>query len=136
MDSLVAGLLNAHSLWRYVVLMMGGIAIGRMLMGWIRQDPWQPLDQQLGRLFVNAVDVAVGLGLLLWLLEGRWQGADLLRSWRHPALMLVAVIAAHYGWRRVLRAPVDNTRFGWGLIFLGITGLILVVGVLQIRGVL
>lgn len=135
MDAFVTALAQAHALWRYVVIVTGGISVGRMLMGWIRQDQWQPLDERLGSFFVTAIDVGVTLGLLVWLLQGRWDGADLLHSWRHPGVMLVGLLTAHYGWRRIKQMPLDGGRFGRALLFWGLTGVILLVGILQVQGV-
>ena len=134
MDAFVAGLVNAHSIWRYVVLIMVGITVGRMLMGWMRQDPWRALETRLGAFLVTAVDVGIALGLLVWLLQGRWTGEDLLRSWRHPGLMLVAALVLHYGWWRVRQSPNDALRFGRSLLYFAIAGIILVVGIFQIQG--
>lgn len=134
MDAFIAGIANAHGAWRYVVMIAGGIAVGRMLMGWLRQEQWQPLDERLGLLFVIALDVGATLGVLLWFFQARWEGADLLRSWRHPGLMLMGVVTAHYGWRRVRLTLPTQSRFGRGFLFLGITGAIVVLGILQIQG--
>ena len=134
MDAFIAGIANAHAVWRYVVMMAGGIAVGRMLMGWLRQEQWQPLDERLGVFFVIAIDVGAALGVLLWVFQARWDGADLLRSWRHPGLMLMGLVAAHYGWRRVRLTPRSQSRFGRSLLFLGSTGAIILLGILQIQG--
>lgn len=134
MDNFTVAMVNAHSIWRYVILIMTGITVGRMLMGWMRQDPWKPLETRLGGLLVTAVDVGVALGIIVWLLQGRWDGADLLRSWRHPALMIVAAVVLHYGWWRVRQSPNDALRYGRSLIYFVIAGLILIVGIFQIQG--
>lgn len=134
MDGLIAGLVNAHSIWRYVVLISGGITIGRLLMGWMRRDAWRPIEERLGRLFVTAVDVAVGLGVLVWLFQGRWDGVDVLRSWRHPGLMLVATVIVHYGWQRVQAAPVGPLRYGRALLYFVLAGVVILVGLMQIQG--
>lgn len=136
MDGFVAGLVNAHSIWRYVVLIMGGITVGRMLMGWLRQDRWKALETRLGAFFITAVDVGITLGLLIWLLQGRWEGSDPLRSWRHPGLMLFAALVMHYGWWRVRQSPNDPLRFGRSLLYFAIAGIILIVGIFQIQGAL
>ena len=88
----------------------------------------------MGVFFVTAVDVGIVLGILVWLLQGRWDGTDLLRSWRHPGLMLVAAVVVHYGWRRVQQSPVAAIRYGRSLLYFVLAGLILVVGIFQIQG--
>ncbi|MEZ4674742.1 MAG: hypothetical protein R2932_10930 [Caldilineaceae bacterium] len=105
MTEFTAALVNAHGMWRYVILIMAGVTVGRMFMGWLRQDRWRMLETRLGAFLVTAVDVGIALGLIVWLLQARWSGADLLRSWRHPALMLAAAVVLHYGWWRVRQSP-------------------------------
>lgn len=134
MENFIAAMVNAHSIWRYVILILTGITVGRVLMGWIRQDPWKALETRLAGFLVTAVDVGVALGLLVWLLQGRWDGADLLRSWRHPALMIVAAVVLHYGWWRVRQTSVDALRYGRSLLYFVLAGIILVVGIFQIQG--
>jgi uncharacterized membrane protein len=134
MDGFIAGLANAHSIWRYVILIMAGITIGRMYMGWRRQDKWKALETRLGAFFIMAVDVGIALGLLLWLLQERWTGADPLRSWRHPSLMIVAALILHYGWWRVRQSPNSALRYGRSLLYFAIGGITLVVGIFQIQG--
>ena len=136
MDGFIAGVVNVHSTWRYVVLIMTGITVGRMLMGWIRQDKWRSLETRLGAFLITAVDVGLALGLVIWLLQGRWAGEDLLRSWRHPVFMLSAAFILHYGWWRVRQSASDALRYGRSLLYFAIAGIILVVGIFQIQGAL
>lgn len=134
MDDLIAGLVVAHSIWRYVVLIIGGITIGRLLKGWLRRARWQPIEERLSKLFVTALDVAVVLGLLIWLLQGRWDGADLLRSWRHPGLMILATVVSHYGRQRIHATTVGPLRYGRGLLYFVLAGGIVIIGLLQLQG--
>ena len=132
MDGLIAGLVVAHSIWRYVLLIIGGLTIGRLLKGWLRRDGWHQVEERLSWLLVIAVDVALALGLLLWLLQGRWDGADPLRSWLHPGLMILAALVAHYGWQRLQAAPVGPLRYGRGLLYFVLAGVIILFGLMQL----
>ena len=101
MDGLTQVLVGVHSIWRYVVLVTAFLAIGNMLMGFLEKRAWKVADARIGRYFVIAIDLEILFGVLIWLLQTRWDGADLLRSWRHPALMLLAaLVAASLAWRR------------------------------------
>lgn len=135
MSTLIDALAGAHSLWRYVVLISAFVAVGNMVVGALDKRAWRVADTRVGRFFLTALDLEVTLGLLVWLLQGRWDGADVLRSWRHPALMLLALAVAHYGWWRAGRMPTDRSRFGLLTMYFLIAGAIIVVGVLQIQGV-
>ena len=135
MGTLSEALAGAHALWRYVVLISAFIAIGNMLMGALDKRSWKASDTRIGRFFITALDLEVVLGVLLWLLQERWGGADVLRSWRHPALMVLALVIAHYGWWRAARMPGDRSRFALLTMYFVIAGVVIVVGVLQIQGV-
>lgn len=135
MESLTAALAQAHGIWRYVVLITGGVAIGKCLIGWLESREWKPIDQRIVTYFITAVDIGVLLGLLVWLLEGRWDGEDLLRSWRHPALMLLALVIVHVGWIRAKAASDSKGRFARCTLFFAIGGAVILMGVLQIQGV-
>lgn len=134
MAEFTAALVNTHGIWRYIILIMLGITVGRVIMGWVRQDPWRGLETRLGGLSVIAVDIGIALGILVWLLQGRWDGADLLRSWRHPGLMLLVAVILHYGWWRVRQSPNDALRYGRALLYFVIAGVVLLVGIFQIQG--
>ncbi|MCB9137525.1 MAG: hypothetical protein H6642_04160 [Caldilineaceae bacterium] len=135
METLQAALANAHGLWRYVVLITAGLAIGKSLIGWLERREWQVADERIAVYFIMAVDIGVTLGVLVWLLETRWNGTDVLRSWRHPATMLVAAGAVHVGWIRAKAAPTATGRFARCTLFFAIAGVIILAGVLQIQGV-
>lgn len=134
MESLSQGLSGAHALWRYVVIVSAFVAIGNMLVGTLENRTWKTADHRIGRFFVLALDLEVLLGVVLWLLQGRWDGADALRSWRHPGLMLVAQVVVHYGMWRAYRIPSDRGRFGLLTMYFTMAGIVIVVGVLQIQG--
>ena len=135
MDTLIAALAGAHGIWRYVILVTGGLAIGKCLIGWLEKREWQPVDQRIATYFVMAVDIGLLLGLLVWLFQERWTGADVLRSWRHPATMILAAASIHVGWVRAKAAPTPIGRFARCTIFFAIGSAIILAGVLQIQGV-
>ena len=136
MDGLSQGFLAAHGIWRYLVLLTGFLAIVNCLMGWLNNREWRPIDHRVVRLFLSAIDIEVLLGLLLWALQARWDGADVLRSWRHPLLMLMAAAVVHYGWWRARRLPFERARFALATLYFFIGGLVIVIGILQIQGAL
>ena len=130
------GIRNAHAIWLYVVLVVGGIAIGQMIRGWAKGEKWRPMDQRFASFFITALDMEIVLGILLWITQERWDGDDLLRSWRHPVLMLMAWGAARFGWYRARYTATNaESKFARAAIFFGIAGIVIVVGVLQIREV-
>lgn len=123
---------NAHGIWVYIVLIMAGVAIGQMWRGYRRQEDWRPIDQNIGFYFVTAMDLEILLGVALWVMQGRWDGADLLRTMRHPTLMLAAWAAVRFGWMRVQQSPISESKFARATLFFAIGGLMMMVGVFQI----
>ena len=126
---------NAHAIWVYVVLIMGGIAIGQMWRGMRRREEWRPIDQNIGSFFVTALDLEMVLGILLWIFQGRWDGLETLQSFRHPGLMLAAWTAVRFGWLRVSQTGEPQSKFTRAFIFFTIGGLIMMGGIFQIYGV-
>src|SRR3954469_1834338 len=53
-----------HSLLRWIVIVMGGVVLGRTLVR--RQREWTDLDTKALRAFVGVFDVQVLLGLLMY----------------------------------------------------------------------
>lgn len=126
---------NAHGIWVYIILIMGGIAIGQMWRGFRRKEDWRAIDQNIGFYFITATDLGMLIGILLWIIQGRWDGIDLLRTMRHPTLMLAAWVAVRFGWMRVHQSVVSESKFARAGIFFAIGALMMMVGVFQIYGV-
>jgi len=91
-----------HSLWRWVVLVMVVVVVGKALAGWLGKQPWQAIDDKLGMLFTTAFDVQLLLGLIVYagafmsLHAVRWYGQSVARlSMEHVAVMIVALVIAH-----------------------------------------
>jgi hypothetical protein len=101
-----------HSLWRWVVLILMGLAILKALLGWFGKQPWQNLDNRIGLFFTSALDLQVLLGIILYIgvLVGvylpRWYGASLARvSFEHALIMFIALAIVH-----VVRSRAKKTE--------------------------
>lgn len=114
--------LVTHSLLRYVVLALGLAALGRALSGVAGTKTWSKADTRWGRFFVISLDVQLlfGLGLYFGLsplispaLADPRAAGRLLRFWafEHPAMMLLAVVAAHVGLVLARKAASDARKF-------------------------
>lgn len=132
---MIQALQTAHSIWLYVVLIVGGLAIGQMLRGHFKHEPWRPTDHNMSFYFVSAMDLEILLGVLLWVTQERWNMVDMMRSVRHPLLMIAAWVAIRWGWYRMQGAPTDELRFARGAIFFALSGVVIMSGVFQILGV-
>jgi hypothetical protein len=135
MEGVTEGMAMAHAIWRFVILITGVVAIGKCLLGQMNKREWTPADQSIGVYFVTVVNLGALLGAAVWLLQGRWDMADALRSWRHPSLMLIGVLSINWGWFQARVAPDAASRFSRCTTFFISGSAIILFGVLQIRGV-
>lgn len=104
-------LVGLHSLWRWVVLLAVTVAIIRTLIGWLRRGDWTDSDNLLRVVAINALNVQVALGIVIWLIQRRWDDGVFLGI-IHPLVMLAALGIASVGSARARRAtePVVKHR--------------------------
>ncbi|HEX7040915.1 MAG TPA: hypothetical protein VF202_12410 [Trueperaceae bacterium] len=110
------GLLDLHSVIRWVVALLGVVAIVSAVVA----ERWTPAQNSLARWFSIAVDVQVLLGLVLWFVSPLVRGAlgDMGAVMRdpalrkivieHPVLMIVGAVLVHVGVSRGRKT--DNPR--------------------------
>ena len=119
-------LFHAHSGFRYIVLLVGLIAIAVLAIGLIRKQP-VPAGRGLTAAFVGVLDVQVLLGivlLFLWPFYGALMG--------HITMMVLAAVAAHLLSVRAKKAS-DPDRANllrlWGVV---VPFILIVLGILSI----
>ncbi len=110
------GLLDLHNVIRWVVVVLGVVAIVSALVA----QRWTPAQRSLARWFTIAFDVQVLVGLVLWFLSplvqsslsdmGAAMGDPTRRFFllEHPLLMVVAAVLVHVGVARARKT--DNPR--------------------------
>ena len=133
---MVTGLFYAHSGWRYIVLLLVAAIIIKALIGLFTKGRWGTLDEWLNRLTPISLDIQFLLGLILWIIQQRWNGALPLVSWEHPVTMLIVVALAHATQRRIRRAPTDAAKFQSAVVGYLVVGIVLALGVARITGVM
>ena len=129
-----AALLVAHSWLRWVVLLLGVLAVVRAVVRRSSGRRWQAGDAAPGLWYSRALDVQVLVGLLLYfgfspLLTaagqdfGRAMATPAIRFWlvEHLAGMLAALALGHVGTARVRKATTDAQRFGRAALFYGLS---------------
>lgn len=129
-------LFEAHSGWRYIVILVAIAAFVKLLLGLIGNGRWGRWDQLLGAALPIVLDIQLLLGIILWIVEQRWNGADVLRSWEHPVIMILVVAAAHITWTRVKASSMDAAKYRTGVIGYAIAGILLTVGILRITSMM
>lgn len=131
-----------HSLFRWLIIIAGLVAVARAVRGWNKHRRWTSADDLSGLLFTIGLDVELVLGLLLYgglspfttqafTDFGAAMGDTVLRFWavEHPFGMLVAVSIAHFARVRVRRATGDSGRFRLAALLFGLVLLIVLASI-------
>jgi hypothetical protein len=113
-----------HSLVRWLILLA---AVGA-LVGYARafgRAGFDGLAERLGSVYAAAVGVQLLIGVVLWLIEGRWSLDDVFLSVIHPLLMLLATGIASAGVARARRTRSAAT----GLAGVGLSLVLIVLAI-------
>ena len=97
-------LVEAHSGLRWLVVAAGIAAVVVPLLAIARPASLLRWVRSAVALYAILVTVQVVLGVVLWVWQGRWDGANVFLSWIHPVGMLVGAGLAHAGLARARRA--------------------------------
>lgn len=89
-------LVNLHSFWRYIVLIAAVVGLCGALGGWLGLLSTRLSARRAGTIYITALDIQFLLGLILWIIEGRWAVPGFFR-FEHPTIMILAVAIAHIG---------------------------------------
>lgn len=127
-------LYEAHSGWRYIVILTLIVTFVKLLTGLISNGRWSQLDQRLGAAFPVVVDVQFLLGLVLWVARQQWTIPLPARTWEHPFIMIVALAVAHITWSRVKKSDESAAKYRTGVIGYAVAGLLVAVGIMRITG--
>lgn len=122
--------LTLHSWLRWVVVIVGVIAVIRFLIGWLGKKEWGALDARLSLIFPMTIDIQVLLGLLLHFVlspittsalrdfsAAMKNSAVRYYSVEHILMMLIALIVAHIGSMLVKKRTDATAKFRIGFIF-------------------
>ncbi len=130
------GLVQAHSGWRYLVILFLVLALVKYLIGIVAKQEWSGFDNFLGRFTPIVLDIQWLLGIVVWVMQQRWNGADPATSWEHPFTMTLALVAVHIGWSRARKATDSATKFRAATVGFLLAGLLVALGVARITGVM
>ncbi len=117
-------LLQAHSGWRWIVLILIVITAVKMLIGWLGKQSWTNLDAQLLLFSRIAAYIQVVLGVILYLLLQQW--TNMRFTGEHVVIALLAVGGLEFGAGRARKASGTN-KFKFG--FIGFLIALILVGV-------
>lgn len=131
---MISTLFYAHSGWRHIVVLVAVLAFAKLLLGVVSRSKWSRLDQGLGAALPIVMDIQLLLGLVLWVMQGRWAIPDPTRTWEHPVTMILAIAVAHITWSRVKKSDVSALKYRTGVVGYALAGLLLTVGILRVTG--
>lgn len=123
--------LEIHSFWRWVVVLIAIVALVKWGIGWLsakKPDLW---DRRLTTIFTSVLDVQVllGIGVLVLLIAAGSVPRDALE---HVGTMVVAVIVAHL--MAIWRKRDDNTVLRNNVLDLLVVIILIVLGVSRVGG--
>ncbi len=137
-----SAVLLLHSYVRWVVLLLGVLAVVRIWSGRLGGRAWTSADGRAVQWFSSALGLQVLLGLLLYVALspmtraafsdfGAAMGDRVLRFWavEHIFGMIAAIALLHIGQGRARRAGSDAGRFRTLSVFLGLALLLILVSI-------
>ena len=95
-------LFNAHDGWQYITLLAVVVSLGLSFTAIMT-----PTKERIYRLTAVAVDIQVGLGIVLWLADSGWS-LGFVQGWLHPLIGLAALGVLHAFVARTRGAAPDE----------------------------
>lgn len=115
-------LIFIHSIIRWLIVIVGLIALVKFLFGWLAKKSFQPMDKGLMSGFVGLIDLQAAVGLILFIWGIVQSGLVRYRA-EHAFTMILALILAHLSLR--WKNADDTTKFrNYALIIIGVFVLI------------
>lgn len=134
-------LLMIHSLFRWLVLLVLLIRVGRGVQGLATKVTWDKVDRVLGIATVACLDLQLVMGLGMYGLSpkvaagladmGAAMGETMLRFWvvEHPTTMVLALVAAHVGHALSKRSNPSPRRHQIATVGFGLALLFVLLGI-------
>jgi hypothetical protein len=123
---------NFHSGWRWLVVLVGALAILKLLLGVVSRGKWSKLDQALGAATPIMLDVQWLLGIVIYIMGQWYANPAAVAGAEHPTTMTLALIAAHIGWSRAKQASDDGAKFRNALLGFVVAGVLIALGIWRV----
>ena len=127
-------LLQAHSGWRWIALLVIIVTTLKVLIGWVAGQKWQKIDANLVRLANIVLSIQVVLGIILYILflfQGRSNVGAFTGGHVLPALLSLGGVG--FALARARKAPGSKQKFMFASIGMIIT-IVLIYGALVTVG--
>ncbi|RMF46164.1 MAG: hypothetical protein D6755_06985 [Anaerolineae bacterium] len=133
--------LGIHNIVRWIVVILGVIALVQAYRGWLGKQPWSESARKVQVFFSSAADTQLLLGLLLYfglshIVKGAFNdfGAAMgnaetrFFALEHAFYMLLAVVFIHVGTARSKKAETDADKYRQAAIWFTLAFLIVLLG--------
>ncbi|MBZ0296206.1 MAG: hypothetical protein K8L99_26845 [Anaerolineae bacterium] len=124
-------ILQAHSGWRWIVILATVVALAWMLVGLLQQRTYDQMARRIMLIFTISIDIQFLLGIILLLLRISQTGLQSVYI-EHTVIMLIALVVAHLTSR--WKSAADNLRYRNNLIAIIVVLVLVYVGVARVGG--
>lgn len=140
---------DIHNLVRWVVIILGILALVRAYMGFLGNREWTERDRKIGIFFAVSIDIQLLIGLILYLFL-----SDITRTifrdfsaamsnegirffaLEHAFYMILAVVFVHLGSMLPRRVDDSRAKFARAAIWFTLTFLVIILGMPWFRPLL
>lgn len=140
---------DIHNLVRWVVIILGILALVRAYMGFLGNREWTERDRKIGIFFAVSIDIQLLIGLILYLFL-----SDITRTifrdfsaamsnegirffaLEHAFYMILAVVFVHLGSMLPRRVEDSRAKFARAAIWFTLTFLVIILGMPWFRPLL
>jgi hypothetical protein len=141
MDSMYNFVKEAHSGWRWIVLVLAIAAVIDFAMGLMSKRSFKPIDNRLSLFYMISCDIQLLLGLLLYfvlspVIQNAFKEANVMSDpharfvvVEHPVTMFLAIVFVHIGRIASKKAPADKKKFQRGLIWFLLSLIFILAGI-------
>jgi len=127
-------LMEAHSGWRMLLLLVLIVALVKYLIRWLGNGKWSNFDTMLNRVTPIFIDIQWLLGLIVWIANSWWSAGDRVRAWEHPITGTIVLVVAHIFSARARKATNDKVKFRTAFIGYLVTGVLIALNIYLVVG--
>jgi len=130
-------ILNIHSVLRWVLLFFLVVTIIKSLIGWLGNQPWKPVDNQLSLLTLIFTHTQLIIGLVLYFISSKVNFSDPVSDGfrfytvEHISGMLIAIILITIGRVLAKKRSIPKAKFRVTTIFF-LLGLLIMISMIRV----
>ncbi|MFN2150419.1 MAG: hypothetical protein ACK2T5_02400 [Anaerolineales bacterium] len=137
-------LVASHNVVRWIVVILGLVAVIRSFWGWLGKKEWNTTDRKIGVFFTSAMDVQLLLGVILYFVFSNWglkailekgmsfvMGESQYRFFgiEHAFYMILAVVFAHLGSMLPKKVEASPAKFKRAALWFFLSFLIILIAI-------